>query len=91
MTDQIDLAEINSAQDCIAAAADPETVSHVEEVVLNWCKKISQVFRLIYACFVGDTPLMWSNFLLSEQKFAHKIPNIKSTTQNPLVHTNMLS
>ena len=43
LTDEVDLAEINSAQDCIAAAADPEVVSLFEEVVNQWCKQVAQV------------------------------------------------
>ena len=43
LTDQVDLAEINSAQDCIAAAAEPEVVSLFEEVVNHWCKQVAQV------------------------------------------------
>ena len=43
LNDQVDLAEINSAQDCIAAAAEPDVVSLFEEVVNHWCKQVAQV------------------------------------------------
>ena len=41
--DQVDLSVINKAQDCIVAAAEPETVSHLEEIVSHWCKQVAQV------------------------------------------------
>ncbi len=40
---QVTVGEIRSAQDCIEAAGNSETVAHLEEVVADWCKRIAQV------------------------------------------------
>ena len=56
LTDQVDLAEINSAQDCIAAAAEPDVVSLFEEVVNHWCKQVAQVPVFDVYCRVSARP-----------------------------------
>ncbi|CAH1796663.1 unnamed protein product [Owenia fusiformis] len=39
----VDLESMQSAKDCINAAANPETMAILEDVVSSWCKQIEQV------------------------------------------------
>lgn len=46
-TSNVDLFAIKTAQDCTGAAANPEIVSELEELVTVWCKQIEQVEILV--------------------------------------------
>ena len=43
--EKVDMKTIGTAQDCIGAAGNADTVSKLEEVVLIWCKQIEQVLN----------------------------------------------
>ena len=42
-SEEVDLDSIQTAQDCITSASNPEIVSQLERLVLVWCKQIEQV------------------------------------------------
>ena len=40
----VDLSAIRTAQDCMMAATNPDTLSELEKLVTIWCKQIEQVW-----------------------------------------------
>ena len=47
-SDKVNVKTIQTAQDCITAAGNPEMLSAMEELVVAWCKQIEQVKPFVY-------------------------------------------
>lgn len=55
---EVNMSEINSAQDCIQAAANPDIVASLEQTVTYWCKQIEQVLLVLILLQSGYSPLI---------------------------------
>ena len=44
----VDMSQISTANECINAAANPEVLATLEDMVAAWCKQIEQVLKIIF-------------------------------------------
>ena len=61
--DGIDLSVINTAHDCITAAANPEVLPQLEHLVSLWCKQIEQVRQIKKILSFNLSDRTWAKLL----------------------------